>query len=274
MKQQSPRNNCLVITVTPTNNFWLAIRRTFVLSGLVCIVLVKGIYAGDLPPAIYISPRLDVSSFEVVGEAVTEQFSEPFKVTIRRKGMKSEGVIASCQNYIEQSDATLDAGTNQENRVLQSMGVRCLALHKMATVKQAKKSLLPAQADNMTVEQLPPQIAVLIADDEIQRADAAAARGQSLADLEKGVTVRPGRTKDTRVKPGHHDQLAVFGHGWLADLTIYARGDFNGDGFEDILLRRDGRVSEGTYGTSDLFVLTRTKSEGPLRVLQILPHAR
>lgn len=273
MKQYSPRNSCLTVTVTPINNFRSGIRRAFVVSGLICIVLAKGVCAGDLSLAVYISPRLGVSSLEAIGEAVTELFSDPFKVTIHRNGKKLEGVIASCQNYIEQSDATLDAGTNQENQILQSMGVRCLALYKLATVKQAKKSLIPAQLDSMTVAQFPPQVAILVADDEIQRAEVAAARGQSLADFEKGVTVRAGRAKDTKVKPGRHDQLAVFGHGWLADLTIYARGDFDGDGFEDILLRRDGRVSVGTYGTSDLFVLTRTKSEGPLRVLEILPHS-
>jgi hypothetical protein len=47
-----------------------------------------------------------------------------------------------------------------------------------------------------------------------------------------------------------------------------ARADFNGDGIEDILVLTAGRAEGGTLGYSDYFVLTRTGSSGPLKLIE------
>lgn len=50
-------------------------------------------------------------------------------------------------------------------------------------------------------------------------------------------------------------------------LTILAYGDFNHDGFDDMLVCYQHRVTDGTYYDSGLAVLTRTNATDCLRVL-------
>jgi len=40
----------------------------------------------------------------------------------------------------------------------------------------------------------------------------------------------------------------VGGDGWAGRLSLYARGDFDGDGREDLMLLRFVKVDEGTVG--------------------------
>jgi hypothetical protein len=51
-------------------------------------------------------------------------------------------------------------------------------------------------------------------------------------------------------------------------LEIYARGDFNHDDIEDMLMRDDSSVTGGTYSNSRLFLLTRTAPNTKLKILK------
>jgi len=50
-------------------------------------------------------------------------------------------------------------------------------------------------------------------------------------------------------------------------FRLLSRADFNGDGIEDIVILSEYYVTEGTYGMTDVFVLTRDSSEGVFWVL-------
>jgi hypothetical protein len=52
-------------------------------------------------------------------------------------------------------------------------------------------------------------------------------------------------------------------------LTILAYGDFNRDGFDDMLVFYDQRVTDGTFYYSGLVVLTRTNASDFLHTLPI-----
>ena len=62
--------------------------------------------------------------------------------------------------------------------------------------------------------------------------------------------------------------LYLRGNVYDAELSIYGRGDFDGDGIEDVLVRRDGFAQGGSYQEFGLFLLTRTAAGAPFKVLR------
>ncbi len=53
------------------------------------------------------------------------------------------------------------------------------------------------------------------------------------------------------------EEIKVWTIEWVAILTILARGDFNGDGLDDLLMLANTGGTVGTWGGADTFVLTR-----------------
>ncbi len=70
-----------------------------------------------------------------------------------------------------------------------------------------------------------------------------------------------------RIEVANEDSLIVWTLGWRVKMSLIARGDFNSDGMDDILLVSHGGATEGTMRGADLYVLTR---DGPGVVLQVL----
>lgn len=62
--------------------------------------------------------------------------------------------------------------------------------------------------------------------------------------------------------------VTVSYEGFRQSFWEAARADFNGDGFEDILVFTGGRAEGATMGYADYFVLTRTRPSGPLKVIR------
>jgi len=55
--------------------------------------------------------------------------------------------------------------------------------------------------------------------------------------------------------------------GFSQMLLLWGRGDFNGDGIEDLLVQSLDMLTGGTYRSMRLFVLTRRTVNGRLSVL-------
>ncbi len=63
------------------------------------------------------------------------------------------------------------------------------------------------------------------------------------------------------------DEMVVWTTGWMVILSIVARGDFNADGVDDMLLLANTGATEGTYGASRLYLMTRDAPGAVLRVI-------
>jgi hypothetical protein len=55
--------------------------------------------------------------------------------------------------------------------------------------------------------------------------------------------------------------------GWTGRLVLYARADIDGDGLEDLLVRRDGHATGGTAAEARVFVVTQLSPTGCTRVV-------
>ncbi len=75
-----------------------------------------------------------------------------------------------------------------------------------------------------------------------------------------------------RVTVKGDDEIVVRTFGQETILTVLARGDFNGDGLDDVLLLASGGATEGTWGGAELYLLTRETPGAVLRVLEEGSH--
>ncbi len=72
-----------------------------------------------------------------------------------------------------------------------------------------------------------------------------------------------------RLKFLDEQRLQAWALAWVVDIEILAGGDFNGDGFDDILVKRDIRAYVSGYEESDLFVLSRNAPDAVLRIVNV-----
>jgi len=72
-----------------------------------------------------------------------------------------------------------------------------------------------------------------------------------------------------RLKFLDEQRLQAWALAWVVDIEILAGGDFNGDGFDDILVKRDIRAYVSGYEESDLFVLSRNPPDAVLRIVNV-----
>ena len=106
---------------------------------------------------------------------------------------------------------------------------------------------------------LPPSLGPIISGDEERRVEQGVAQGKTWADLFPGTVVESAGPTDVRLKDDNT----------LITLSLIAWGDFNGDGFEDVLVYRTFNVIKGTLRSYRHVVLTRCNSKDRLTVVPI-----
>jgi hypothetical protein len=140
-----------------------------------------------------------------------------------------------------------------------STAVDCLALSMLQSAQPARTSLLGdmgASADPSSV--LPPELGMVDFDDEHERsrARAAAARCESWHTHDPGVRLGRADSEGWQVRTKY----------WTGTVTPYGRGDFDHDGYEDLLVVRIAKANGGSYAGTVLFLLTKTNADACLRV--------
>jgi len=101
----------------------------------------------------------------------------------------------------------------------------------------------------------PARFALLISDEEIKKAESAKS-WNNVSQIKK-------------VDPVNDMQSIYYDNtGGIQRLTLMAKGDYNGDGIEDWLLFMENSVEEGSYSTEYVYIITRTKADGPIILLK------
>jgi hypothetical protein len=80
---------------------------------------------------------------------------------------------------------------------------------------------------------------------------------------------KPWRTVDRRLRASltQPHVLHLDGRSDETFVREYGRGDVNGDGLEDVVVRTEGFLPGGTYEEHAAYALTRTSPRGPLMVV-------
>ncbi|HEY0712954.1 MAG TPA: hypothetical protein VGF45_09795 [Polyangia bacterium] len=76
------------------------------------------------------------------------------------------------------------------------------------------------------------------------------------------------RTPASAVPKG--DSITIESPAIRAVVKSLGRGDFNGEGLEDLVPERAGGARDGTWSTTEAFLLTRQSAAGKLEVIRSL----
>lgn len=113
--------------------------------------------------------------------------------------------------------------------------------------------------DEATVKALPIEIAFIISRDDKTEVEAIKSRGGTLGDMLGGATITPVANFE-----GNAVQIRTSKTGKARFLSLLAEGDFDHDGFDDILLYAGDSMIGGTYSASNLYIVSRVRKNGPL----------
>ena len=137
-----------------------------------------------------------------------------------------------------------------------------MKLNELRDNKGARQSRVRALLDQPIAEWAPAQLAML--------ADSAAvARAKRAADV-----CEVWSRYDTTLRETNRDDRSVKLQSELyeARVSLFALADFDGDQWEDLLLRREAWASEGSYGEAILLLLSERGGDRCVRVVQQFPE--
>jgi FG-GAP repeat len=198
------------------------------------------------------SAKLRLQSLAAIPQRLNQPFDDRFDGQVHGK----PATIASCTDYLRLSPEAFKLSNETESGILQSYAVDCVALDMLRRATPARTNFIgafPLTADSLSM--LPPELAPAVSHEQQAAASAANAAGKSWAAFQPGATAK---TVD-------ENQIVVTQGDWQVKITEYACGDFDGDGFQDLLVRADYAATRGTYGNTKLFLLGRKRAAERLR---------
>jgi hypothetical protein len=197
---------------------------------------------------------LALGSLEKIDQRLAARWDCPLEVR-RVSGKRGTAVITNCLSYFDLTRQGFESTPIKYQLVL---GADCHALRALNQAIPAQRSHLAGfQLDAEAISDMPPDLSLVISKDDARKVEAANRKGLSWQEFE------PIR----RITPEKGPAVRVEGDGWGVRIVVYAFGDFNADGLEDMLLKTDGWLQAGTYATTRLLVLTRRRDGGRLKLV-------
>ncbi len=207
------------------------------------------------PPAasaVWWSPSVGLESAAAIGAAM--QRSWPAPVAVTKDG--STASITNCASSLDLQAKGYTAVAERDGQALESQTIRCLALRAIQQAKPARQSGFASfELNPAAVSLLPPGLSLIVSNDDQRRVRAAAEKGQTWKDLEPALRASPMASGTVEVTTASTDSVL---------RSLAGGADFDGDGWEDLLIEVSHSLRGGTYRTVRLALVTRKSAQGPL----------
>lgn len=175
---------------------------------------------------------------------------------------KEKFTLSSCNDYLARSARShlrLRTVKPSDNGPFMVIALMCRATQLMQTAKKAERSFLEViHFDENLPKLLPKAIAMVISGSERARIDADKSI-KSWNDVNPIIKVEKLGPFQAR----YHDDS-----GGRQELALVAKGDFDGDGTEDMLITSRNNVEGGSYFAIRLFLLTLVSASSAITVLR------
>jgi hypothetical protein len=214
---------------------------------IICALLLT---AQSPPFAVQYGARLKVSSQSELNQRLQAPFAE---------GTAHPAGVSNCAQLLTpRGRASQTKAPGREFQEERSTMVDCVVLQKLRNAIPARTSYVHDLVwDEHVLPLLPPQLAITVSKETERAANNAASGGKDWLDFDPSATASDDGP----------DQIEVTGKGFIQRLILWGRGDFNGDGVEDLLVESLDTLTEGTYRSLRLFVLTRRNANTGLSVV-------
>lgn len=207
------------------------------------------------PPAasaVWWTPSVGLENAASIPAALEQRWQAP--VAVAKDGATAS--ITNCASSLDLQAKGYTAVAERDGQALESLTVRCLALRAIQQAKPARQSgLVKFELTPAVIGLLPPGLSLIVSNDDQRRVRAAAEKGQTWKDIEP--TLQASAMASGTVQLDTDASASI--------LRLLAGGaDFDGDGWEDLLLEVSHSLKGGTYRAVRLALVTRKSSEGPL----------
>ena len=218
--------------------------------------------AEDGPYPVWWSAALELDSLDQVEarlrRALWPDFPEGMKLYVGGGPDGQQATARDCASLIELSETGYQGLGNPNIKVQLLNLAYCRAIALLGRAKPARVSHLRDFVMNAAALDHLPALVNLYASCEFTcYAVEANKRGIPFTTFETPLVV------DVE----NDDKMTVWTTGWMVILSVIGRGDVTGDGVDDTLLLANGGATEGTYGASRLYLLTRDAPGAVLRVI-------
>ena len=240
------------------------------LYGVICLTALA--FAGsvtaaaDGPYPVWWSADLELDSLDQIEARLHRDLwpgdSEGMKLYLGGGPEGQQATARDCEPLIKLSEAGFQGLGNPNNKVRLLNLAYCRAIALLAKAKPARVSHLRDFVMNAAALDYMPALVNLYASCEFTC--------YAVTANERDIPFTKFETP-LAVDVQSDDEMTVWTGGWMVILTVLARGDITGDGFDDLLLLANGGATEGTYGASHLYLLTR---DGPNAVLHAVDAER
>ena len=218
--------------------------------------------AADASYPVWWSPKLELQSLDQVDQRLRRdlwpEIGKGFELYLRGNSRSRKAYARDCSTMISLSEAGY-WGLGNINIKPQIFNLaHCRAIALLAQANPVRTSYLRDFTLNAeALDYLPALVNLYPSCEFICYAVEANEHGIPFTKFETPLVVEV--TSD--------DEMTVWTTGWMVILTIVGRGDFTEDGVDDMLLLANGGATEGTYGTTRLYLVTRNEAEAVLRVI-------
>ena len=199
------------------------------------------------------------------GEPVTLENQEQVKALIDKKWYFEETllkdgspnkVVTSCNGLSSALDEGFNVLSYRYQNAIKAMNKVCVIWAHMGELNASDTSFLSDfKHDSAMAKQMPPELALIISNDDERRL-AKASSWEEMSHIKKMESLN----KDQAI---YYDNS-----GGIQKLTVMAKGDYNNDGIEDMVLYMDNSVEEGSYGSTYGYVLTRLAADAPYTLIK------
>ena len=246
-------------------------RSTLFAASLVLTAIVSGAATAQTEPTepypVWLSPSFGLDGLDDVERRLEDPawFGRSIPLYKGERGNRQEAIADSCGSLDRIRQEGYDARSTHSIRVLRYHLAKCRALEMLSEAKPSRISYVKGVTLNPgIVDYLPALVEPSGSCDNLCRQVDANERCVPWSKF--GVSrLDPSIFESIDVVDPH--QMDVKTNTSLLTLQILARADFNDDGLEDLLLRVNAGAIGGTWGTTKVYVLTRDRADGVLRVV-------